>query len=139
MEQQGGVMMIEDEQVNDLAKLYQRDLPGGGYVLIELVRDEAAPGASLVDVAVERRAAVERREGHAAPRIQLPDGKPCKARVRVERRASAERRAGHQPPVIAEVERNDVLSAFEELYRIARDNVAVARGLLTWQATRRAD
>ncbi|MHB0949058.1 MAG: hypothetical protein ACYC4J_08360 [Gemmatimonadaceae bacterium] len=131
--------MIEDEQVGDLAKLYQRDLPGGGYVLIELVREDGEPGVPMVDVAVERRAAVERRDGHVAPRIQLPDGKPCKARVRVERRASAERRAGHQPPVIAEVERTDVLSAFEELYRIARDNVAVARGLLTWQAARRAD
>lgn len=131
-------MMIEDEQVADLAKLYQRDLPGGGYVLIELVTGGDGSGAPLMDIPVERRAILERREGHEPPRFRLAET-GCKARVRVERRASADRRAGHEAPVIAEVERGNVLTAFEELYRIARDNVAVARGLLSWQAARRAD
>jgi hypothetical protein len=76
-------------------RLFHRDLPGGGYVAIELV---------------------------AASTTHM-------ARVVVERRGERARRVGHRPPVILEQAwRPD--RGFGELYRIACDNVAIARGLL---------
>ena len=74
-------------------RLFHRDLPGGGYVSIELM---------------------------AADRI---------VRVIVERRGNRSRRQGHRPPVILE-EAWEAERGFGELYRIANDNVAIARGLL---------
>ncbi len=68
----------------------------------------------------------------------LPEGSPsCHARVSVERRSDPKRREGHLPPVIAEARAATQASAFKELYQIASDNVAVARGLIQWQARRR--
>lgn len=61
------------------------------------------------------------------------------ARVSVERRIDPQRRDGHEPPVIAEAQAPTQSTAFKELYRIASDNVAVARGLIQWQARRRDD
>lgn len=70
----------------------------------------------------------------------LPAGNSaCRARVMVERRSDPERREGHEPPVIAETEAPSRALAFETLYAIASDNVAVARGLIQWQAGQRAD
>jgi hypothetical protein len=63
----------------------------------------------------------------------------CRARVAVERRSDPKRREGHAPPVIAEAEGSTTSLVFRELYEIAADNVAVARGLIRWQARRRAD
>jgi hypothetical protein len=60
-----------------------------------------------------------------------------KARVSVERRIDPQRRDGHEPPVIAEAQAPTQSTAFKELYQIASDNVAVARGLIQWQARRR--
>src|SRR2546423_14242594 len=77
-------------------RLFHRDLPGGGYVAIEL---HAAAGTGPV------------------------------ARVVVERRGNRERRSGHRPPVILE-EAWKPERGIGELYRIACDNVAIARGLL---------
>jgi hypothetical protein len=77
-------------------RLFHRDLPGGGYVGIEL-----APLA--------------------------PEGRTV--RVIVERRGDRSRRDGHHPPVILEEEWKPQRD-FGELYRIACDNVAIARGLL---------
>lgn len=78
-------------------RLFHRDLPGGGFVAIELFE-----GATIPDRRV---------------------------RVIVERRSDRARRAGHVPPVILEdawrPERG-----FGDLYRLACDNVAIARGLL---------
>jgi hypothetical protein len=89
--------------VADQTRLYVRDLPGGGYVAIDLVTDA------------------------------LPEqGMPCCARVAVERRTTHDRRAGHEPPVIAEAQGESRSQVFGELYRVACDNVAVARGLLRW-------
>ncbi|HUO52747.1 MAG TPA: hypothetical protein VMT93_09520 [Gemmatimonadaceae bacterium] len=69
-----------------------------------------------------------------------PEGTPSvQARVSVERRTDPKRREGHVPPVIAEARSSTQASAFKELYGIAADNVAVARGLIQWQARRRAD
>ena len=77
-------------------RLFHRDLPGGGYVAIELL---ASAGADRT------------------------------VRVVVERRGDRSRRQGHRAPVILEeVWRPE--RGFGELYRIACDNVAIARGLL---------
>ena len=77
-------------------RLFHRDLPGGGYVAIELL---ASPSADrTVRVIVERRGDRSRRQGHRAPVILEEAWRP-------------ERGIG-------------------ELYRIACDNVAIARGLL---------
>jgi hypothetical protein len=76
-------------------RLFHRDLPGGGYVAIEV------GGAST-----ERM-----------------------VRLVVERRAERGRRAGHQAPVIHE-EPWKAERGVGELYRVACDNVAIARGLL---------
>ena len=61
------------------------------------------------------------------------------ARISVERRIDPQRRDGHEPPVIAEAQAPTQSTAFKELYQIASDNVAVARGLIQWQARRRDD
>jgi hypothetical protein len=126
-----------EQVVSEPSRLYHRELPGGGYVTIELVRDDAAEEA-LVEQTLERRSDAERRAGHEPPAVEVAEGRPCRGRVAVERRAPGERREGHELPIIAEVERADVGSVFSELYQIASDNVAVARGLLSWQAARRA-
>ena len=83
-------------------RLFHRDLPGGGYVAIEL---------GLVSAA----------DRHV--------------RVVVERRGDRKRRGGHQPPVILE-ESWKAERGLGELYRLACDNVAIARSLLR---LRRAD
>jgi hypothetical protein len=77
-------------------RLFHRDLPGGGYVAIELM-----PAASS-----ERT-----------------------VRIVVERRGNRDRRNGHRPPVILE-EAWKPERGIGELYRVACDNVAIARGLL---------
>ena len=64
------------------------------------------------------------------------DGSAVSCRLAVERRSDSRRREGHVPPVIAEVSASSQSAAFRTLYEIAADNVAVARGLLIWQARR---
>ncbi|MDQ3696402.1 MAG: hypothetical protein M3373_00030 [Gemmatimonadota bacterium] len=78
-------------------RLYTRNLPGGGTVVIE---EDPAP--------------------------ELP---PHRARVIVERRADPRRRAGHVPPIIAEAAGDTREDVFSRLYRIASDNVEIARAL----------
>jgi hypothetical protein len=81
-------------------RLFHRDLPGGGYVAIELTNGSST-GTRQV-------------------------------RVLVERRADRSRRAGHAPPVILEEEwRPD--RGIGDLYRLACDNVVIARELLKLQ------
>ena len=84
-------------------RLFHRDLPGGGYVAIELTNGSPVPDRLV--------------------------------RVIVERRGDRTRRTGHQPPVILE-ESWKAERGIGDLYRIACDNVAIARGLLR---LRRAD
>ena len=122
--------------VSEPSRLYHRELPGGGYVTIELLQ-ERGDDAEIIEQALERRADAQRRAGHMPPAVAVLEGRPCRGRVAVERRAPGERRAGGELPVIAEVECDDVGEVFNELYQIASDNVAVARGLLSWQAARR--
>lgn len=78
-------------------RLFHRDLPGGGFVSIELF------GGSADDRRV---------------------------RIVVERRADRLRRAGHRPPVIHE-EQWAPERGIDDLYRVACDNVAIARGLMS--------
>ena len=84
-------------------RLFHRDLPGGGYVAIEV-----GPATA------------------SAERMM---------RLVVERRADRGRRAGHQPPMIHEEPWRSERGV-GDLYRVACDNVAIARGLLR---LRRAD
>ena len=81
-------------------RLFHRDLPGGGYVAIEVT-----PAHTMT----ERR-----------------------VRVVVERRSNRQRRKGHAPPVIVE-EPWTSARGVDDLYRVACDNVAIARGLLRLQ------
>jgi hypothetical protein len=129
-------MSGSDRVVADLSQLYHRELPGGGYVAIEMVLDADSNEVTLEHIAVERRGDQTRRFGHQPPSFALPRGRPFRARVCVERRAEAARRDGHEPPVIAEAEGDTSGTVFGELYRIASDNAAVARGLLRWKAAR---
>jgi len=68
--------------------------------------------------------------------VTPPQQPSCQARVCVERRSDPMRREGHPPPVIAEATAPTRALALAELYGIASDNVAVARGLIHWQARR---
>jgi hypothetical protein len=86
-------------------------------------------------------AAQERRSGERIFHRDLPGGgyvaivlttsSPAdrKVRVIVERRGDRARRNGHKPPVILE-EEWQAERGFGDLYRMANDNVAIARGLL---------
>jgi hypothetical protein len=129
-------MTGSDRTLADLSQLYHRELPGGGYVAIEMVSDTIHTGEMAALVSVERRGDETRRFGHQPPSFTLPAGRPFRARVSVERRADASRRDGHEPPVIAEAQGDTSHTVFGELYRIASDNAAVARGLLRWKAAR---
>jgi hypothetical protein len=130
-------MTGSERMVADLSQLYHRELPGGGYVAIEMVSEVDAPEMTELErVAVERRGDETRRFGHQPPSFSLPAGRPFRARVRVERRTEPGRRDGHEPPVIAEAQGDTSSTVFGELYRIACDNAAVARGLLRWKMAR---
>lgn len=96
--------MDQERMVSDLSRFYERELPGGGRVTIELGAEESA----------------SRYRGS----------------VKVERRDAEDRRIGPNVPVIAVMEGATEGDVFGELYRIASDNAAVARGLLRWQRTR---
>jgi hypothetical protein len=89
-----------------IGRLYERELPGGGYVAIDV--------------------SVETRGEDAVPHT----------RVFVERRSESVRRSGHAPPCIAEADADDSTTEFSDLLRIARDNVAIARALLDLEAVR---
>lgn len=88
-------------------RLYRRELPGAGYVAIDLA--------------------------HTPAEDQSGGGARSHIRIYVERRASEERRAGHTPPVVAEFTGDRSAPEVGELYRMAADNVALARALLEWQ------
>jgi len=95
--------------------LYRRPMPGGGYVEVEL----DAVGASA-----------DAETGKQAHR----------GRIVMERRVDPGRRHGHRAPVIAELAGDDRDELMSELFRLAQDNVALARSLLRLQASRgRAD
>lgn len=89
---------------------YHRLMPGGGYVEIEV---------ELISSGESTR----------------PRG-----RLIVERRSDHGRRLGHQPPVVADVVHDVAETLVAELFQLAHDNAALARGLMQWQSARaRAD
>jgi len=98
--------MQERIEESPRAAVFRRELPGGGYVVI----------------------GVERPAGErAVPRT-------C---VWVERRQNDDRDAEYRDaPLIAAVEGDEQSAGFTEMYRLAADNAAVARGLMQWRATK---
>jgi hypothetical protein len=94
------------------AALYTRAMPGGGYVRVELVTSDRG------DVVGERR----------------------RGRVVIEPREGMPRRADDAPLVVEEVEGEDENAVVAELFRIARDNAAIARRVLRRRSSvQRAD
>lgn len=89
------------------SRLYERELPGGGFVAIDVCT------------------------------LRAGDREVPVTRLCVERRQTHERRVGHDAPVIAEVEGDERSAGFATIFQMARDNAAVARGILDWQAQRR--
>lgn len=84
--------------------LYRRTMPGGGYVEVELELPRAASS-----------------EG---------SDRMLHGRIIMERRADPSRRFGHQAPVVAELTGDDRDELMGELFRLARDNAALARSLM---------
>jgi hypothetical protein len=96
--------MHEATETTPRAPVFRRELPGGGYVVI----------------GVERPTAVR-----SIPRT-------C---VWVERRQNDERDAEYtDAPLIAAMDGDEQSAGFTEMYRLAADNAAVARGLMQWRA-----
>src|SRR5436190_20201356 len=89
--------------------LYYRDLPGGGFVAIDVCGASTAAGEST----------------HERCEPPKSDSEVPRTRIYVERRSDQTRRAGHEPPVIAEVMGEISPSEASELYRMAADNAAL--------------
>jgi len=106
-------MGVWGESAQSPTRVYRRELPGAGYVAIDVMTSEP-------DDEPETRPETEQR----------------RIRVSVERRASEERRTGHAPPIVAEFAGDDRAPEVGELYRMAADNAALARALLQWQGKR---
>lgn len=88
--------VAEERDMGESAMVYQRALPGGGYVAIY-----AAPTRSLLGVRrVEGSLVVERRE--------------------------PPRREGHEPPVVARATGHSLASVLDDLFPLAQSNTAVA-------------
>ena len=106
-------MDVWSESAQSQTRVYRRELPGAGYVAIDVMD-----------------------ESDDEPRAH-PETEQRRIRVSVERRASEERRTGHAPPIVAEFAGDDRAPEVGELYRMAADNAALARALLQWQGRRR--
>ncbi len=86
------------------APVFRRELPGGGYVVIGVERPTT---------------------DRAIPRT-------C---VWLERRGDDDRNAEYKDaPLIAVADGDETSAGFTEMYRLAADNAAVARGLMQWRA-----
>lgn len=86
--------------------LYSRQMPGGGHVRVELLTN--APGNM--------------------------DAERLRGRVVMERRNHVPATPRDEAIVVEELEGDDVNSVVDELFRIARDNAAIARRVLRRQA-----
>ena len=91
--------------------IYRRQMPGGGYVEVEL-------DTSLDETARDAR------------------GGPIRGRVVMERRSDPIRRSGHRAPVVAELVGDDRDELMADLFRLAQDNAALARNLMRMHAAR---
>ena len=85
--------------------LYSRPMPGGGYVRVEMLSGE--------------------RDTAAAARLH--------GRVVMERRAATPATPEEEHVVVEELEGDDPNEVVAELFRIARDNAAIARRVLRRQ------
>ena len=86
------------------APVFRRELPGGGYVVIGVERP-------------------------------TPDRAVPRTCVWLERRAGDDRNAEYKDaPLIAVADGDETSAGFTEMYRLAADNAAVARGLMQWRA-----
>jgi hypothetical protein len=83
-----------------VGRLYWRDLPGGGYVVLDVADEPRQAGGRFV------------------------------GRITVERRSDGARRAGGAPPVIAEVRGPSSGMLLHQLLPIARSNPAIGAALL---------
>lgn len=102
-------METSSEIVLRATELYRRELPGAGYVAIDLAHDDES---------------------------ESPRASEGRIRVSVERRADEKRRSGHHPPIVAEFTGDHRAPEVGELYRMAADNAALARALMEWQGRR---
>lgn len=105
LEQQGDAAGLGARELAVAAStpLYTRTMPGGGYVRVELVSGD---------------------------RGQVGGGERRRGRVVIEPRDTMPRRADDAPLVVEEVEGEDENAVVAELFRIARDNAAIARRVL---------
>jgi hypothetical protein len=96
--------MQESNERVSRAPVFRRELPGGGYVVIGVERP-------------------------------TPDRTVPRTCVWLERRADDDRNAEYKDaPLIAVAEGDETSAGFTEMYRLAADNAAVARGLMQWRA-----
>jgi hypothetical protein len=84
----------------EVGRLYWRELPGGGYVALDVIEQSAHAGGRFVGT------------------------------ITVERRADAVRREGCRPPVIAVARGHSPGSLLHQLLPIARSNPAIGTALL---------
>lgn len=105
-------METSSEVISRSTQLYRRELPGAGYVAIDLTEADV--------------------ESMRTP----PVTEGGRIRLSVERRADEARRAGHHPPIVAEFIGDYRAPEVGELYRMAADNAALARALIEWQGRR---
>jgi hypothetical protein len=96
---------LDSRHMTSAQALYTRPMPGGGYVRVELV------ARSTSDVSMERH---------------------C-GRIVMERRVKARGASIERPVIVEEVEGEDANRIVAELFRIARDNAAIARRVLRRQ------
>jgi hypothetical protein len=82
--------------------LYTRPMPGGGYVRVELV------------------------EGH----LEAVSAERLRGRVVIERRTPTPAIPEEEHVIVEELEGDDPNAIMAELFRIARDNAAIARRVL---------
>ncbi len=62
--------------------VYERELPGGGFVQVEEGEAEGQPETPRASVAVERRRDPARREGHLPPVIAAEEGSAVESLLR---------------------------------------------------------
>jgi len=105
-------MREQSDQEKPRAQVFRRELPGGGYVVIGVERPTADRSVARTCVWVERRTS---------------DGRPFDA-PHDGREADV--------PMIASVDGDERSAAFTEMYLLAADNAAVARGLMQWRESR---
>ena len=66
--------MVEGLQFDHTAAVYRRELPGGGYVAIDVDRERSDREIARTRVYLERRGRPDRRAGHAPIVLAEADG-----------------------------------------------------------------